>query len=97
LERIVHTAFPRCRVEDVQPLADGLRDANFKLQLASTPELIVLRIYEHDTSLCQKEVDLIRLVGRSVPVPAVIHAEPHGVGGYSTLRAVAPCRRHQRP
>jgi aminoglycoside phosphotransferase (APT) family kinase protein len=38
----------------------------------------VLRIYEHDASLCQKEIDLIRLVGTSVPVPEVIHAEPRG-------------------
>ncbi len=76
LERIIHTAFPRCRVLDVQPLADGLRNANFKLQLDSTAESIVLRIYEHHNSLCQKEVDLNRLVGRSVPVPELIHMQP---------------------
>lgn len=62
----------------MQPLADGLRNANFKLQLDSTPEPIVLRVYEHDFSICRKEVDLIRLVGGSVPVPVVIHAEPRG-------------------
>ena len=39
----------------------------------------MLRIYEHDASLCQKEVDLIRLLGGSVPVPEVIHAEPAGI------------------
>jgi aminoglycoside phosphotransferase (APT) family kinase protein len=60
----------------MRPLADGFRNSNFKLQLDSTPELVVLRIYEHDASLCQKEVDLIRLAGRSVPVPEVIHVEP---------------------
>jgi aminoglycoside phosphotransferase (APT) family kinase protein len=38
----------------------------------------VLRIYEHDASLCQKEVDLIRLLGGSVPVPEVIHTEARG-------------------
>jgi aminoglycoside phosphotransferase (APT) family kinase protein len=78
LERIVHTAFPRARVVGAQPLADGLRNANFKLQLDSPPESIVLRIYEHDPSICGKEVDLIRLVEGSVPVPVVIHAEPRG-------------------
>jgi aminoglycoside phosphotransferase (APT) family kinase protein len=62
----------------MQPLADGFRNANFKVQLDSTPELIVLRIYEHDPSLCQKEVDLIRLVAGSIPVPELIHTEPHG-------------------
>jgi hypothetical protein len=53
LERIVHAAFPHCRVLKMQPLGDGLRNANFKLHLDSTPELIVLRVYEHDASLCQ--------------------------------------------
>ena len=78
LDRIVHTVFPRSRVADVQPFADGLRNANFKLQLDSITDPIVLRIYEHDPSICQKEVDLIRLVGGSVPVPEVIHVEPRG-------------------
>lgn len=78
LERIVQTAFPRGHVVDIKPLADGWRNANFKLRLDGTPEPIVLRIYEHDPSLCQKETDLIRLVGESVPVPEVIHAEAKG-------------------
>jgi aminoglycoside phosphotransferase (APT) family kinase protein len=78
LQRIVDTAFPRRRVVEIQPLTEGLRNANFKLRLDSTPESIVLRIYEHDASLCQKEVDLLRLVGGSVPVPEVLYAEPRG-------------------
>jgi len=78
LERIVHTAFPRSRVADVLSLADGLRNANFKLQLDSITDPIVLRIYEHNPSICQKEVDLMRLVGGSVPVPEVLHAERRG-------------------
>lgn len=80
VQRMVHTAFPRWRVIAIQPLGDGWRNANFKLQLDSTPEFIVLRIYEHDASLCQKEIDLMRLVGPSVPVPEVLHAETRGLG-----------------
>ena len=78
LERIVQTAFPRCHVIDIQPLADGWRNANFKLCLDCAPESIVLRIYEHDPSLCQKDVDLIGLLRGSVPVPEVIYAEARG-------------------
>jgi hypothetical protein len=78
LERIVQTAFPRCYVIDMQLLADGWRNANFKLRIDSTPGPIVLRIYEHDPSLCQKEVDVLRLIGGSVPVPEVIHVESRG-------------------
>ena len=79
LDRMVHTAFPRCRVVEMQPLGDGLRNANFKLRLDGQPEPVVLRIYEHDASLCRKELDLLRLAGGSVPVPEVIHAEPCGL------------------
>ena len=75
---MVRCAFPRGRVVRVQPLAGGLRNGNFKLTLDSTTEPIVLRVYEHDASLCRKEADLIRLVGGSVPVPDVILAEPAG-------------------
>src|SRR5208282_3291308 len=81
LEQIVHTAFPRAHVVGVQPLTDGWRNANFKLRLDCTPEPFVLRVYEHDASICQKEVDLIRLIGGSVPVAEVIHAEASGWEG----------------
>lgn len=82
LERIVHTAFPHSRAMGIEPLSDGFRNSNFKLRLDSTPDCYVLRIYEHDASLCQKEVDLIRLLSGSVPVPQVIHAE---AGGFEEL------------
>jgi hypothetical protein len=55
LDRIVHTAFPRCSVVEMQPLGDGLRNANFKLCLDGQPEPVVLRIYEHDASICRKD------------------------------------------
>jgi len=81
LERIVHTAFRGCRVVASEALGDGLRNANFKLYLDPVPEPVVLRIYEHDVSLCRKEVDLMRLVAGSVPVPEVLYAEPRGWDG----------------
>src|SRR5579863_4971436 len=82
LEQIVGTAFPGRSVVGVQHLSEGLRNANFKLQIqsihGSTSESVVLRIYEHDASLCRKEVDLLGLMRGSVPAPEVIHAEPDG-------------------
>jgi len=79
VEWVVQAAFPRCHVIGVKPLAEGLRNANFKLQLDCIPDSIVLRIYEHDTSLCEKEVGLMRLIGASIPVPEVIYADLHGL------------------
>jgi hypothetical protein len=81
LGQIVDTAFSGCRVLDVHPLADGLRNSNFRLHLDSAPTCVVLRIYEHDPSLCRKEVDLLNLIRHSVPTPEVIHAEPSGLDG----------------
>ena len=78
VDRMVQAAFPRSRVTAIEPLGDGLRNANFKLHLHPAPEPVVLRIYEHDPSLCQKEIDLMRLVAGAVAVPEAIHAEPHG-------------------
>ena len=77
---MMERALGRCTVLDVQPLTDGLRNANFRISLDRAPECVVLRVYEHDASLCQKEVDLLQLIGRTVPVPQMIHAEPEGLG-----------------
>ena len=79
LREIVSSAFPGCSAIDVQPLPGGLRNANFRIQLNSTPTYVVLRIYEHDASLCRKEMDLLALVRQFVPVPEVIYAEPSGI------------------
>jgi aminoglycoside phosphotransferase (APT) family kinase protein len=79
LEQIVHRAFPLRRALQAEPLVGGLRNANFKIALDGPPGAVVLRIYEHDPSLCQKEIDIFRLLGGSVPVPEVLHAAPRGL------------------
>ena len=79
LEKMARTAFPHSRILACQPCTDGFRNANFKLRLDCSAEPMVLRIYEHDPSLCQKEVDLLRFAAAAVPVPEVIHAAPHGL------------------
>jgi aminoglycoside phosphotransferase (APT) family kinase protein len=79
LAKVVKTVFPGHSVVDALPLSDGFRNANFKIRLDATPEFVVLRIYEHDASLCRKEVDLIDLIAHSCPIPEIIHAEPEGI------------------
>jgi len=78
LDRIVRTACPDGRVVESTPLAGGLRNSNFILRLGRVRSPVVLRIYEHDPALCPKELDLMRMVRNSVPVPEIIHAEPRG-------------------
>ncbi len=79
VERMARAAFPGHRVLEYQPLANGLRNVNIRLTLESLAEPRLLRIYQHDPSLCQKEVDLMQLVRSTVPVPEVIHASPLGL------------------
>src|SRR5262245_18842756 len=79
LQKIVETAFPGHSVVEVQPLTDGFRNANFRVWLDSKLESVVLRMYEHDASLCRKEIDLLNLISHSVPTPEIIHAEPSGM------------------
>ena len=81
LRRIARRALPHSRVLEAQPLPGGLRNANFKLRLEARERPVVLRIYEHDASLCQKEIDLLGMIGGPVPVPAAIYAKPHGLDG----------------
>src|SRR5437773_5973252 len=78
LERLIHMALGPRHVSGISRLADGFRNANFKVELADPSDRLVLRFYEHDPALCRKEIDLIRLVGGSVSVPEIIHAEPQG-------------------
>jgi fructokinase len=79
LQRLVSRALPHSRVLEAVPLTGGLRNANFKLRLDSTARPMVLRIYEHHASLCQKEIDLLRMLAGSVPVPEVIYASPQAL------------------
>lgn len=76
LEAMAHAAFPSGHIVELLPLTQGRRNANFKLKISGRPEPVVLRIYQHDPSLCRKEIDIIRLVQGSLPVPEVIHAQP---------------------
>jgi len=67
LEQLARRAFDGCRVLAAEPLGDGLRNSNFRLRLDAAPlPEIALRIYEHDPSLCQKEIDLGRLVAGAI-------------------------------
>jgi len=56
LDRIVERAFGQSRGHTmrVQPLTDGFRNANYRLQFNGGSDLFVVRIYEHDATLCKK-------------------------------------------
>ena len=78
VQQIVRIVLPHRSVVGIERFRDGFRNANFKVQLDSAPDMVVLRLYEHDPSLCQKELDIFHLVRDSVPVPCILYAEPAG-------------------
>ncbi len=80
LERILDAALPGSRATEFEALTSGRRNANFKLRVSTSGVPMVLRLYEHDASICRKELDLLRLVRGKVPVPEVVYAAPDGLG-----------------
>jgi aminoglycoside phosphotransferase (APT) family kinase protein len=77
LERIVGR-----RVTSAEPLAGGYRNSTFKLLVEGLADPLVLRVYEHDPALCQKEVDILRLIAGSVPAAEVVDAAPSGLDDF---------------
>jgi len=45
LERLVGWAFPGSRLRAAQPLASGLRNTNYRLEIEGGPSPLVLRLY----------------------------------------------------
>jgi len=78
LQEIMDHVFPTRRLLRARPL-ESLRNANFLLDFGSASDLAVLRVYEHDPSLCRKELDLLATIRDTVPVPEVLDAEPEGL------------------
>lgn len=68
-------------VLDVELMTGGLMNRNFHLRLSGRPNECVLRIYDRDPSACAREVSVLGLIGRDVPVPRVFYADEAGEHG----------------
>lgn len=73
---------PRRRVAGAVRLDGGISNSSFRIDLEGSEEPVVLRIYERDPGACRKELELLRALGGTVPVPEVLHAEPEGLDGH---------------
>ncbi|HEX6730780.1 MAG TPA: aminoglycoside phosphotransferase family protein, partial [Pyrinomonadaceae bacterium] len=91
VRRLLYAIFPGRSIERTEPLSGGLINTNLKITFSSGELPVVLRLYRRDPTVCLQEVETLRLVGRTVPVPEVLHTEPDGVEGsgpFSVLRFV---------
>jgi aminoglycoside phosphotransferase (APT) family kinase protein len=80
ISRLCQSLTPRRRVTSAVRLSGGLSNSSFRIYFESSDEPLVLRIYERDPGACWKELDLLHTLGRTVPVPEVLHSEPEGFG-----------------
>ena len=76
----ISTAFPNSTIATAQLLTGGLINTNIKIEFSSRLSPVVLRLYQGDAAVCLKEYAILDLVSATLPVPAVIHVEPYGVG-----------------
>uniref|UniRef100_Q024T0 Aminoglycoside phosphotransferase n=1 Tax=Solibacter usitatus (strain Ellin6076) TaxID=234267 RepID=Q024T0_SOLUE len=78
LPRILARPFPGRTVLSCEPLAGGLCNAVYRIQVEGLADSFVLRLYSRDPAACRKEFDLHRLISPSVPVPEILYAECTG-------------------
>jgi aminoglycoside phosphotransferase (APT) family kinase protein len=68
-------------VLEVELMSGGLMNRNFHLRLSGRPTDCVLRIYDRDPSACAREVAVLGMIGRDVPVPRVFFADESAENG----------------
>src|SRR5260370_21547840 len=80
IERLLAPYFPSVQVHEVAWLDGGLRNTNYRLQLSSYAEPVVLRLFSSQDELaagaCGREAALLHLVESRVPVARVLHSAP---------------------
>jgi aminoglycoside phosphotransferase (APT) family kinase protein len=78
--RLLRLGLPGRDARAIVPLVGGLSNFNYLVH-HDGPEPVVLRIYDRTPGACEKETDIHRLVGPTVPVPEILHAAPRGTEG----------------
>jgi aminoglycoside phosphotransferase (APT) family kinase protein len=82
-------------VTEVQLLAGGLRNSNYRVQLGSGEA--VLRIYTAEAAACDRETRLFALLRDSVPVPRLLEAKCDADPPFALVELVAGVRFDHQP
>jgi aminoglycoside phosphotransferase (APT) family kinase protein len=85
---MLREAFPERTPRRVEPLIGGLRNTSLLVSIDGLAERFVLRVYEHERSLCQKEMELHARVRGDVPVAEIIYASPDSTPPFVVVRHV---------
>lgn len=74
LVRLVSRALPGAAVVDARPLTAGLRNTNYRLELAGG-SAAVLRLYVADPEACDREAAVVATMAGRVPAPRVLYSD----------------------
>ena len=91
VKRIIANVFPHRRIAATESLKGGLINTNLKVDFSSGEASVVLRLHKKSPATCLKEIEVLRLVRRTVPVPEVYYVDPEGIddsGAFSVLQFV---------
>jgi aminoglycoside phosphotransferase (APT) family kinase protein len=69
------------RLLEVEPLAGGIMNWNYRVRLTGSPDRFVLRFYDRMPASCAKETRLLELLCDDVPVPRVHFVSSDGANG----------------
>ncbi len=73
---LLEVALPDRAIIAMAPLATGLVNTNYRIELDGASSPVVLRIYTRDPAACAREARLLQLVAGAVPTPTVLYADP---------------------
>ena len=69
-------------VAEVEPLAGGIMNWNYRLRLTGSAERYVIRFHDRMPASCAKETRLLELVREDMPVPRVLFVGSDEAGGW---------------
>ena len=71
-------AFGQRRIDHAEPITRGRANTNFKVRLEGSRRPFVLRVFTGNPRVCGKEVEVLRRVRGTVPVPEVVFSDIEG-------------------
>jgi Ser/Thr protein kinase RdoA (MazF antagonist) len=84
MERLVGRGMPGARVVAARPLTSGLRNTNYRIELADGARLL-LRLYVADPGACAREAGLLTAMTGRVAVPHVLHSDADAMPPFALL------------
>ncbi len=94
IERLVSRALPGLRVVSAAPLTSGLRNTNYRLELAGDTAA-VLRLYAADPEACGREAAVLAAIRGLAPVPRVRYFDATAAPPFALLDWLSGVPMHE--